>query len=277
VFCPMINPGSPLIAFWLWCNRRKYVVIVHDGVPHSGEDSFWRVCFHRVSLWWVDSFIVLSDAVRKDLTKITKKPIFRGAHGSLFDNDVVNTKTLPSSPLTLGLIGRIHAYKGVDQFLKLLIVLHRGGTACRGIIAGYGALNSSQKKACSESPLFELHNRWLSDAEFKQFVARCDIVVLPYQDASQSGVISVANQLGVPVIVTPVGGLREQVIDRMTGLVAADKDEYSLADAVNTLVADPDLYENISTNQLSESKKNDGWFRIANHFVSHYALSGDRV
>jgi D-inositol-3-phosphate glycosyltransferase len=50
-----------------------------------------------------------------------------------------------------------------------------------------------------------------SDEELLAYYLECDFVVLPYKEASQSGVLLTALSLGKPVIVTRVGGLPEVV------------------------------------------------------------------
>ncbi len=53
--------------------------------------------------------------------------------------------------------------------------------------------------------------RWVPDSEIAGLVAAARAVVLPYREASQSGVLPIALALGVPVVATDVGGLAEQM------------------------------------------------------------------
>ena len=66
-------------------------------------------------------------------------------------------------------------------------------------------------------------------------------MVLPYLEASQSGVIPAAFAAGRPVVVTPVDGLVEQVRDGVNGVVAGAATAEALADALRRLAADPAL------------------------------------
>jgi glycosyltransferase involved in cell wall biosynthesis len=70
---------------------------------------------------------------------------------------------------------------------------------------------------------------------FTAAVAAADVVVCPYSRASQSGVLAVAAQLGVPTIASDVGGLRELA----TAVVPRDVDAAGLAGAVDALLAAP--------------------------------------
>ena len=50
-----------------------------------------------------------------------------------------------------------------------------------------------------------------SDEELLAYFSECNFVVLPYKEASQSGVLLTALSLGKPVIATKVGALPEVV------------------------------------------------------------------
>jgi len=56
-----------------------------------------------------------------------------------------------------------------------------------------------------------VENRWVPEAELADLLAWSDALVLPYREASQSGVAAAALAAGRPVIATRVGGLREQL------------------------------------------------------------------
>ena len=70
----------------------------------------------------------------------------------------------------------------------------------------------------------EVVNCWLDASEIGPVLARYHAVVLSHTDASQSGVAAAAIGAGVPVVAMPVGGLIEQVVDGVTGLVALRAD-----------------------------------------------------
>ena len=46
-------------------------------------------------------------------------------------------------------------------------------------------------------------------------------MVLPYRSATQSGISAIACHFGVPMLVTDVGGLKEEVGETGTGIVAS--------------------------------------------------------
>lgn len=77
-----------------------------------------------------------------------------------------------------------------------------------------------------------LVDKYVPDKEVEKYFAACDIVVLPYESATQSAVVQMAYGFEKPVIVTNVGGLPEVVIDGETGYIVESKNPHQLAEAV---------------------------------------------
>ena len=70
------------------------------------------------------------------------------------------------------------------------------------------------------------------DAEVEKYFSSSDLVVLPYEEATQSGIAQIAFGFGRPVVATRVGGLPEVVTDGKTGYVVPPMDPVALSDAV---------------------------------------------
>src|SRR5690606_13516289 len=65
--------------------------------------------------------------------------------------------------------------------------------------------------------------------ELVEIVCQSQLIICPYTDATQSGVIMMAYALHRPVLVTNVGGLTEYVISGQTGLISEEISAESLA------------------------------------------------
>ena len=55
----------------------------------------------------------------------------------------------------------------------------------------------------------------------KNYFSAADLAVLPYRSATQSGISAIASHFGVPMVVTDVGGLKDDIGAFGTGLVAS--------------------------------------------------------
>jgi glycosyltransferase involved in cell wall biosynthesis len=101
------------------------------------------------------------------------------------------------------------------------------------VIAGKGFKPSSQQSD------IEYKNWWTTTKEVLSEIASSDLVVFPYIEALQSGIIPIRGALSKPVVVTPVGGLIEQVDNRVTGLISVETNPSCLpnpiVDAMNII------------------------------------------
>ena len=98
--------------------------------------------------------------------------------------------------------------------------------------------------------------------EMIEEISSSDLVIFPYTEASQSGTIPICRALGKPVVVTPVGGLNEQVENRVTGLISTGISSSSLAntieDAMNAIWKFEDTNEKTWPNDLIQRCLQEG-------------------
>ena len=72
-------------------------------------------------------------------------------------------------------------------------------------------------------------DHYIPNEEVPALFRSADLVVLPYREATQSGVVPVAYQFEVPVVATDVGGLAEVVRPGETGYLVPPEDPEALA------------------------------------------------
>lgn len=116
--------------------------------------------------------------------------------------------------------GRIDKYKGIGNLLRVYRQVAK--TALPLVIAGSGKLSPEELRLQQEADNVVLINRYIGDGEMKWLVANSAAVVLPYIEATQSGVIPIAYAYGKPVLVSDLPGLTQFVEDRKTGIICAD-------------------------------------------------------
>ena len=80
--------------------------------------------------------------------------------------------------------------------------------------------------------IVRIYDGYIPDKEVEKFFVACDIVVLPYISATQSGIVQIAFGFEKPVIVTNVGGLPDVVTDGKTGYVVEAENEEEIAKAI---------------------------------------------
>ncbi|MEL4106104.1 glycosyltransferase family 4 protein [Oscillospiraceae bacterium WX1] len=131
--------------------------------------------------------------------------------------------------------GRISRYKGI---VNLLRAYDRVGEKLSVplVVAGNGRLEPEEDERAQRNNSVFLINRFIEDGEMLWLVQNARAVVLPYIEASQSGVLPIAYAFGVPVIAADVAGLREVVLDGETGLIS--RGDAALDDALLRLQDD---------------------------------------
>jgi 1,2-diacylglycerol 3-alpha-glucosyltransferase len=97
-----------------------------------------------------------------------------------------------------------------------------------------------------------------------------DIVLLPYEQSSQSGVLAHAFSLGKPAIVTDVGGLRAEVEASGGGVVVPRGDLEQLKDYIVLLLSNRQIRERYAQRASAYVEKRIGWKYVAGMHQSLY-------
>jgi glycosyltransferase involved in cell wall biosynthesis len=131
--------------------------------------------------------------------------------------------------------GYIRAYKGLDLLLEAMprIVSEIPLTllVVGEFYEGAGRYEKLIKEGGIETSV-RLVGTYVPNEEVSLYFSACDVVVLPYRSATQSGIVQIAYQFDRPVIATDVGGLSEVVLHQKTGIIVPPGDPTALSAAV---------------------------------------------
>lgn len=214
---------------------RRFALTVHDPVRHPGERvARSRLLGNPVLVRAAGLIFVHAEALREELEAAARPraPIVVVPHGV----DPSTPAPLPDRPALL-FFGRLGHYKGVDVLLDAMTELWRGLPEATLTIAGSGELDDHP---ALRDERVELRREYLPDEALPELFASSRCVVLPYRQASQSGVGSLAKRYGRPLVVSDVGGLPELVADG-SGLTVAPEDPAALAASLSRLLRDDGL------------------------------------
>jgi glycosyltransferase involved in cell wall biosynthesis len=81
---------------------------------------------------------------------------------------------------------------------------------------------------------------WLRPDEIETQLKACDVLILPYREATQSGVITLGIHHHCPMIITRVGGLEEQLPEGAA--LFCEPNPQAIAEAIEHLLKHPELY-----------------------------------
>ena len=164
------------------------------------------------------------------------------------------TRRRPADEFVVLLFGRIFAYKGLQTLLRAEALVGDALPNLRVVIAGRGDDPQMAAHLMGDPSRYDIRRGFIEDRETAQLFTDADLVVLPYDEASQSGVLHVATTFGKPVVVTDVGELRATVEPNGLGLVVPPRDPEALARALVQLGKNPELRARLGKNALDWSE-----------------------
>jgi len=238
----LMRERKPRYAVVHWHYDPRYVVLslfvdviylLHDPKPHSGDSESRMPLPVRamIMLSAAMSFAVMlhSKRLAPDLPPFLRSlPLITVGHGA----DVDSEPTPVPSEKVLLLAGRLFAYKGVDTALDAFVKVRVSRPEIRLVVAGRGPMAEIVRGAEGVT----LIDRHVTDDEFAELQREATLVLLPYKDATQSGVGLQAIARGIPCIVSDAGGLEDLVGDVSRALVVKPDNPSALARAIEATI-----------------------------------------
>jgi glycosyltransferase involved in cell wall biosynthesis len=149
---------------------------------------------------------------------------------------------------TVLFFGRIWPYKGLQFLIRAEPLITQEIPDVKFVIAGEGEDFARYRRMMIHPDRFVVYNEYVPDDRGAELFRQASVVVLPYVEASQSGVIPLAYTWMKPIVATSVGGLPEMVENGRTGYLVAPRDEEALASAIVRLLRDPPLCRQMGLN-----------------------------
>jgi glycosyltransferase involved in cell wall biosynthesis len=232
--CAMTGPLDLVMATALRLARVPFCVIVHDADSHPGDGLPFQMWLQRRLLRRAGCLVALTRHVADRLAEQRLVP----AGGLIVAGHPPFAFGAPAAaahggPKRLLMFGRLLPYKGLDLLAEALPRLPLGSDFAMRVV-GQGP-DSAELAALRALPGVTVENRWVPEDEIAELLAWADAIVLPYREASQSGVAAAALAAGRWVLATEVGGLAEQLRGEKLALLCPP-DAASLADAIARLL-----------------------------------------
>jgi glycosyltransferase involved in cell wall biosynthesis len=168
--------------------------------------------------------------------------------------------------------GLLRPYKGLDVLLDAWKGI--GGAELWVVGNPRMPLRSLRARALRSLPLqasgsVRFVPRYVSDAELPAYFRRADLVVLPYREIDQSGVLFTALAFGKPLLLTSVGGFPE-VADEGAAELVEPGDRAALHIALKRLLGDPARREVLAANAARAAATTYSWDGIAARHLELY-------
>jgi glycosyltransferase involved in cell wall biosynthesis len=238
---PFFAPCFGVISFLVRRRTNTKVLFICDNiVPHEkrlGDSALTRFAFR-----FVDYFIVQSRSVERNLQKFVPN-----ARYAFVPHPVYNVfgRALPKAEARrrLGLadesivlfFGYVRRYKGLHLLLEAMPQILKHIPVKLLIVGEFYEDEEIYRKEIQKLGLADhviVRSQYIPNDEVAFYFSACDVVVLPYISATQSGIVQIAYHFDKPVIATDVGGLAEVVIDSKTGFIVPPLDPARLSESI---------------------------------------------
>ncbi len=276
------EPPYPAFIAQYLLRPRPLLVTIHDVVIHPGDENpryrTWRMpVHHRLRKRVYPKVHLHGNRLRDHFCEVYERSPEDTCvipHGSLFS---FQSKEEPTSeePATILLFGRIQKYKGLNFLLEAEPMVSERIPDFKVIVAGSGPDLANHREAIEANPHFELHDRFIPNEDVAQLFHRASAVVLPYIEASQSGVLSMAFAFGKPVIATDVGSLSEMVVHGESGLVIPAGDVPALGNALIELLSNQEKKKAMAVKAKETALTRLSWKAIAQQTADAYRAAID--
>ena len=278
-FIKSLNPdyihyvGIPLVFHLALLSRyhRKSLCVVHDPVPHSGEEGLRYSLKRKAMVKAAGKIVLLNDLQTDEFCRRFKADRSRIRFASLGPSECYarfgTGQWIPGRFILF--FGRLSPYKGIQFALDAFGKIKDRYPDTRFVLAGAGPICFDWDKYSGDGR-FELIHRYLTVDEIADYVRSAEFVVCPYTDSTQSGVVNTAFAIGTPVVSTRVGCLPQVVKDGFNGLTVPPSDSESLSEAMATLLSSPELLRSMRDN-INSVSQDDGWGAIADKYKSFYS------
>jgi len=257
--------------------RKKIILTVHDPFPHSGELSPRIKRIRNMNFSIIKNIIILNKSQKEKFifenTKYSFKNIFISSlsiyeYLSEYNSFIIGN----NHKFNILFFGRVSKYKGIDHLLESFLILEKSLPDIELIVAGSGKYwfdTSSYRN----NPKITILNRFISNEELANLIHNSDLIVCPYTDATQSGVIMTAFALNKPVLATKVGGLEESIIAGVTGFLVPPSNITALTDKLKYIIDNQYLLKEIHKNIDNIYNNGDkSWNSISKKMVEYYSI-----
>ena len=255
-----------LLMFYYKLLGMKIVLTAHNvnQAKRDRQDSWLNRITLRIQYTLADHLFVHTRKMKDELVQdfgvadrritVIRHPINNAfPETDLPSADAKRQLGVKSDEKTILFLGRIKPYKGIEYLLDAFQKLVKRDAAYRLIIAGEPHKGSEVyldeirrivARDFDEGKII-LKFHFIPDDEMELYLKAADVLVLPYKDIFQSGVLFLAYSFGLPVVATDVGSFKDEIIEGETGFVCKPGDAPDLARALEAYFSSA-LYRDLS-------------------------------
>lgn len=252
--------------------RRPLVLTAHDILPREarpGQRAAQRRLYGRF-----DAVVAHSEHGRRRLIDELGVEAARvhviphGVFAHLAEQRLPEAPPFETDLPVVLCFGLMRPYKGIDVLLEAW----RGIEGAELWIAGMPRMDIEPLLAAAP-PGVRFVPRFIGDTELPGYFRAASLVVLPYREIDQSGVLFTALAFGKPLLLSDVGGFPEVAATGAARIVPAG-DPSALHDALAALLADPSALGEMAAQAAGAGQGEYSWESIARRTIELYRRLG---
>lgn len=279
---PYFAPCYQAIVGKLRSKGIRTLFVCHNVFPH--ERFLMDKLLTSKALQKGDYFIVQSTQDEEDLKSIIPDARYVRAVYPTYNAFKMQDMSKEEARKQLGIrddekvllfFGFVRKYKGLDYLINAVPMITESLSDCKLLVVGdFGEDKQEYLEQISRaSSAIKVYDGYIPDKEVEKFFAACDVVVLPYISATQSGIVQIAYGFNKPVIATNVGGLPDVVTDNKTGFLVEAENSKAIADAVVKFF-EPGTAERLTSGVEQESYR-FSWDKMVENIEQLYGKESD--
>ena len=259
-----------------WLNIKKVIAICHDPIAHTGTHFYMQYLF-KCHYKKADDVFVLTRSFKQIVHEQFGTPvehIHYIPHGRMqmyneYDKKMLKSLNYEDNKFNFLFFGFIEHYKGLHILADAFRLLLKQRTDVTLTIAGNGDF-SSYRLEFERLENVRIINRYIPDEEVGALFAGPRVaVILPYINATQSGVIPIAYEFLTPIIASNTGGLKEQLNVGDIGILFETGNADELAQKMLFLINNEDEWRH-QRKLMMEYRDKLNWNRLAEDLIGKF-------
>lgn len=281
-----VNLTELLMIMALKAAGVRIVFTIHNVMPRHRKLHFYHRILYRLMYGLCDRLIIHSNAGKDDVVslfsiepdKITVIP-----HGNykffLPDEKVTAGQAkaalaIQPSARTILFFGAVRPNKGLEVLLRAFPLIKQKIPGTMLLVVGEPCEDYSRYRKMieqggfAESVLEVLE--YVPNKDVAKYFFASDVVVLPYHEITQSGVLQIAYAFGKPVVATAIGGFTEAVEEGANGYLVSPGDSNALARGIAAILDDPVAMERMGRRSRYLADTEYSWSSIGEQTFKIY-------
>lgn len=214
------------LPIMMMSGKAKTYQVIHEVIPHEGDSQVKMVdLMNKAVVKFADAIVLRNKTYIQDLIERYGIGAERVRYLELWRRYPSYTQPVHNGHALF--FGRINPYKGADNLVEIVRL-------CPNIqFDVIGRVDPQMQDVVdqlSKEKNVKLNNNYVTDAEMREAFINSDWAIVPYNSASQSGIIIDAYKYSRPVIAFAVGAIPEQVDNGKSGYLVATGDNQKFAE-----------------------------------------------